>query len=518
MALESKGNIHAGDIKGQRARKFVTVEPARPQEDTRAMRCAVGALLVLSGLSAFRATDGAEAGAGGPAVAVGDGFARCLFRPPDLPATFPRDWTSGPVTRFNDNGAWTWYTDERAVVDAKGGKLLIGSDANAAGSGGASRDGLVEVVIHDLATGTGQRTALGALRPDDHDTPGFLVRPDGKYLAFWAGHNQDTKTYFRIHDGAGWTAARSFDWTSRGMSATAGKKVTYNNLFYLSSEKKVYDFVRSIDTSPNVLVSTDDGETWAYGGRLTSTPTVGYVAGYYKYWGNGIDRIDFVGTEAHPRDFDNSLYHGYLKGGKTYDSAGKLLDGDLADGASPDIRAFTRLFATGTTIHGLKLHHAWNIDLQGYQDGSVALLWKARAGSDAQDPDHRMLYARFDGASWRSTYLCKAGRKLYGSEQDYIGLGALHPNDPRLVFISTPIDPRDDATVLGHHEIFQGTTPDDGASFAWMPITMNSSRDNLRPILPAWDGKNMALLWFRGTYRTAQSYDAEVVGIIARNP
>jgi hypothetical protein len=46
---------------------------------------------------------------------------------------------------------------------------------------------------------------------------------------------------------------------------------------------------------------------------------------------------------------------------------------------------------------------------------------------------------------------------------------------------------------------------------------MNSTRDNLRPIVPSWDRKNMVLLWFRGTYRTAQSYDAEVVGIITRN-
>jgi hypothetical protein len=286
----------------------------------------------------------------------------------------------------------------------------------------------------------------------------------------------------------------------------------------MSSEKKVYDFVRSIETSPNLLISTDDGETWTYGGRLTSTPTVGYVAGYYKYWGNGVDRIDFVGTEAHPRDFDNSLYHGYLKGGKSYDSTGKLVDADIADGASPDIRAFTRLFATGTTINHLRLHHAWNIDLQGYDDGTVALLWKARAGAGAQDPDHRILYARFDGTSWKSTYLCRAGPKLYDSEQDYVGLGALHPNDPRLVYISTPIDPRDDATELGHHEIFQGTTCDDGASFRWTPITMNSSKDNLRPLVPSWDRKDMVLLWFRGTYRTAQSYDAEVVGIITRRP
>ena len=53
-------------------------------------------------------------------------------------------------------------------------------------------------------------------------------------------------------------------------------------------------------------------------------------------------------------------------------------------------------------------------------------------------------------------------------------------------------------------------------TFQWTPITWNSSRDNLRPIVPAWDGNNMVLLWFRGTYQTAQIYAEEVVGIVTQ--
>jgi len=43
---------------------------------------------------------------------------------------------------------------------------------------------------------------------------------------------------------------------------------------------------------------------------------------------------------------------------------------------------------------------------------------------------------------------------------------------------------------------------------------MNSVRDNLRPIVPEWSKNKTALLWWRGTYSTAQIYDAAVVGII----
>jgi hypothetical protein len=62
-------------------------------------------------------------------------------------------------------------------------------------------------------------------------------------------------------------------------------------------------------------------------------------------------------------------------------------------------------------------------------------------GTSADDPDKRLMYARFDGDSWKLTYLARAGTKLYDSEQDYTGLGALDPNNPEVIYISTPYDP-----------------------------------------------------------------------------
>jgi hypothetical protein len=434
-----------------------------------------------------------------------------------MPPAGARDVVAGTLITFNDNGAWTWYSDERAVVDAAGNKLIVGSDANAMGPGGSSRNGNAEAVIYDLNTGAvGQPFNLGKLGPDDHNTAAFLVRPNGGYLAFWAGHNEDCRSYWRIYSGTSWGASQSFDWVPRGCSTTADRKVTYNNLWYMSAENRIYNFVRSIETSPNLLVSSDNGMTWTYGGRLTSTPTVGYVAGYYKYWGNGVDRIDFFGTEAHPRDFDNSLYHGYLQGGRSYTSTGTMVDASISDGMSPQITAFTKVFTTGMTINGARLHHAWNMDLMRYPDGTVAAIWKARADTNADNPDHRLMYARLEPGSsmWQLTYLGKAGPKLYADEQDYIGLGSIHPNDPRTIFISTTIDPRNDTTNLGVHEIFQGTTCDNGRTFTWTPITQQSMRSNIRPIVPSWDAQHTVLLWNRGTYETAQRYNMAVVGTV----
>jgi hypothetical protein len=83
------------------------------------------------------------------------------------------------------------------------------------------------------------------------------------------------------------------------------------------------------------------------------------------------------------------------------------------------------------------------------------------------------------------------------------------------IYISAPFDPRDDTNLIVH-EIFKGVTADNGATWMWTPITQNSVRDNFRPIVPAWDENNTALLWWRGTYLTAQNFEAAVVGIIER--
>lgn len=270
------------------------------------------------------------------------------------------------------------------------------------------------------------------------------------------------------------------------------------------------------------MVSADVGETWSYGGQLTMNENVGYVNGYLKYWSNGVDRIDFVCTEYHPRDYPTSLYHGYVRDGKSYRSDGTVVDSNVLDTLNiPTPTDFTRVFADSTILHGDTMRRCWNVDVQRYSDGTIATIVSARANnneggsSSAINPDHDFIYCRYDGTRWTATYLGKAGLKLYASEQDYTGLGALCPNDPNTIYISTTYDPRDN-TFLGVHEIFKGVTADHGASWNWTPITQHSVRDNFRPIVPAWDNNNTALLWLRGTYTSAQLFDAAVVGILDR--
>ncbi|MBN2350710.1 MAG: T9SS type A sorting domain-containing protein [Bacteroidales bacterium] len=439
-----------------------------------------------------------------------------FFLPQYLPGQEPKDLVFGNLIQFNDNGFWCWYQDERVIIDAENNKLITGSDASGAGIGGDSRNGQIEGVIFDLDSRSSNRYTFMETSCDDHNAPAFLKLPDGKYLTMYAEHYDRYNSRYRIYDGRDWSREHRFDW----MTIPGGTDFTiaYSNLYYLSFEDRIYNFARANRRSPNMIVSENWGESWSYCGLLTlPDENIGYVNGYFKYSGNGTNRIDFICTEHHPRDYNTSIYHGYIKNGHSFTTAGELRDDDITDNYAPNPADFTMVFAANTTLQDKTMTRCWNIDVQKYDDGKIAALIKARVNDNpnnpSNDPDHCYIYCRYSGTVWICTYLGMAGRKMYDSEQDYVGLGALHPNNPNIIYISTPVDPRENID-LGKHEIFKGTTSDHGATWTWDPITQNSSCDNFRPVIPYWKDNKTALLWCRGTYYTAQIFDAAVVGII----
>jgi hypothetical protein len=431
---------------------------------------------------------------------------------------------AGKLITLNSNGAWSWYMDERVIVDVAAGKILASSVANASGTDGASRKGDIDVVSYDLSNGHSQHFVLHEkLQADDHNAAALLVRRDGRYLAFYTKHNSEKRSYYRVsthpHDASSWQQEQVFDW-----SATPGSdfNVTYSNLLYLPSENRTYNFVRANNRSPNMLVSDDHGDTWRYGGKLLSTPVnVGYVNGYLKYATHGNDRIDFIATEHHPRDFNNSIYHGYVQQGKLHRSDGSVVDEDILDNAAPNQTALTKVFASDREDGSQVYTRAWTIDLAVDSAGNPYAIFTTRANDIPVNSngyyDHRFWYARYDGEKWHVHQLAKAGARLYRSEQDYTGLVALDPHDPNSLYMSTTVDPRD-GSMLTFHEIFQGKTNDGGSSWSWLPITFNSQMDNLRPIVPVWDAEHTALVWMRGTYRSMHDYDLDIVGLTEVRP
>jgi BNR repeat-containing family member len=417
-----------------------------------------------------------------------------------------------PPTVFNDNGGWNWIQDERAILD--GGKLLIGSVSNSAGTGGASRRGNIELVSYDLARKVPTRIVLSSgYQNDDHGAPALLVRPDGHYLAVFTKHNGNPIEY-RIstnpHDATSW----------QSYSVNGSGAPSYSSLVRLSAENggngRIYDFYRGSGWDSNILVSDDDGATWSQAGRLLRDPqNRDSVRPYVKYTSNGRDTVHFITTEAHPRDHFNSyrintsIYYGTMKDGKVYDAA----DAPKANlSAGPAIVTDLTKIYDGTAAGAGR---AWSSDIQLDRQGRPYVAFTVHMSNT----DHRYGYARFDGTAWQTSQIAYGGRGLYGGEDDYTGNLSLNPDNPNEVYISTNVNPVTGAAVgTGKFEIYRGVTRDLGLTWKWTAITRRSSADNLRPVMPPSDGKHAALVWLQGTYTSYTNYNLKVVGRVWRCP
>jgi hypothetical protein len=432
----------------------------------------------------------------------------CLLAPyavggPDLPANY----VAGSLIQLSDNGAWSWFMDERAIVHE--GKLVVGS-VRAVGDFKNDRDadwGNVEVSVYDLASGAPRRTVLHRhYEQDDHDNPAFLPLEDGRLLAVYTKHGMERRIYFRFsepHDPLTWGPAFEFETPGREATARRGDNVTYSNLFRLPSGR-ILNFFRGFELDPNYMYSDDSGRSWRYGGRLLRGRD-GYSP-YLKYAYDGRGTIHFVVTEDHPRNYDNSIYHGVVRDGAVYHSDGTRR-GKLSDDTSVDIAAWdlTRVFPGDPDNVG------WVIDLEldaAQRPHVVFSVQKDGRGLPRGQGgmDHRFHYGRWDGSAWQVREIAYAGRRLYPGEDDYTGLAAVDPQNPYVVYISTDAHPTTGAPLVSradgqrHRELYRGETRDSGVTWTWEPITANSAADNLRPIVPKWADPRTALVWMRGTY------------------
>jgi autotransporter-associated beta strand protein len=407
------------------------------------------------------------------------------------------------------NGAWSWFEDERAAIDSSNPNnvLLIVSSVSSAANGN-SESGDIDFLWWNLNTGQqGEFELSNELERDDHDSAALYIRPDGRYLAMYSRHNSDQFTRWRVstnaHDPSSWGPEITLD---------VGAGATYNNVHYLPDENggagRTYNFTRATGFDPIVQVSNDDGTTWSAAGKLL-TQGDSSDRPYVKYASNG-DKIHFISTEEHPRDLPNSIYHGYVKNGVLYDTTGTVRDNSVFDSTGVSPTVLTRVFANGAQFDSTTMNRAWTIDLELDNTGNPVALFTARANDSASD--HRFFYARFDGADWQVHEMARAGAFLYSNENDYTGLASIDPDNPNVVYMSSEIDPRDD-TSTSNYELYKGVTSDFGESWAWSAITENSTMDNLRPVVPKWNGKNTAIAWMRGAYTTYTNWSTEIVAL-----
>jgi hypothetical protein len=402
---------------------------------------------------------------------------------------------------LNGDTSWCWFQDERLLIDD--GQLLLA---------GVSSDGDITVTAHKIATGETSVAVLHErLQADDHNAPALFVLSDGRYLAAYSMHGDDDYTRGRITarpgDPSDWMPERLFD---------NGAATTYSNLFGMAEEGpngRIYNFTRTRGWDPNFLISEDGGRSWSYGGRLLDGGG-DEMRPYASFTGNGGDEIHFIATEQHPRDHPNSIYHGYVSGGKSHTSDGTVVDDNVFDEIAPAPEAFTRVFQGGLQ------NVAWTSDIRLDRDGRPYVAYSVvtdRTERNLGGMDIRYRYARWDGTRWHDHEIAYAGTRLYPGEDEYSGLLTLHPSTPDVAFISTDAVPETGEPILvdgeRRREIFYGSTRDGGATWRWTQVTKGSSEDNLRPIVAA-DGDAWAVVWLRGTYRSYTDYDQAALGLV----
>ncbi len=410
-----------------------------------------------------------------------------------------------------EDGGWCWFEDERALV--LGGKLIVGTVAS--GRFDPEREGDIQVTVFDFASAQATTVELrDQLELDDHDSPALLARPDGRLLAVYAKHGPENRFYCRISepgDPEAWGVEQTY-------APSESTRLTYQNLYLLSAEGRLYNFFRGLDNSfkPSYVYSDDLGESWQTGNVVIDVPTEFRHRPYVKYASNGVDSVHLLYTEGHPRNFDNSVYHAVYRSGRLRRTDGaeiRSLDEGLL---SPE--EGTRVFA------GDANNVAWVSDLHLDDEGRPVGVFSVQKDS-AQLPDGeagedlRYRYARWTGERWEQHEIAYGGGKLYPGEDDYAGNIALDPAALDTVYFSTDADPRTGEPLMSasdgrrRYEIYRGVTADGGASWSFEPITRDSEQDNLRPIVPAAPAGVRVVLWLRGEYRAYTDYDLEVVAL-----
>ena len=429
---------------------------------------------------------------------------------------------------LNDDGGWNWLQDERVIV--AGGKLVVASVAM--GTRDPSRKGDVEVASYDLRTGEIRKATLHhAATPelkkgwsDDHSCPALVMRPDGRVLAMYTETGQNEKLHYRIstssRDFAAWEEEQVF-------SVTAGSRLTFVNLHYVPQENggkgRLLSFFRGIESKnmPSWAFSDDLGRSWSAGNVFITAPSTNVP--YVKYAGNGRDTVHLAFTDGHRWSYHNSVFHLFYRNGQLYRSDGRLIR-SIREGLKSADEA-TRIYQANA--ESVVMSSDLCLDAKGHPCiGYSVQKDSARLNPMPIGLDHRYRYARWTGTAWVDYEIAHAGREVHpvGRGDDCTGLIALDPQDPSVVYISTDADPVRGTPLISaadnkrHWEIFRGKTSDGGASWNWTPVTGDSDRDNIRPVVPAGLVGKTAVIWLRGTMRHPKDYDLEVVGLVTDSP
>lgn len=377
------------------------------------------------------------------------------------------------------DAGWTWFSDDRAVWH--GGALLFI---------GIASDGTVWAHRWTAAGGAARfQLSSTGFEADDHDNGAVLPMPDGRVLWMYCKH-PDTHQRFRVWDGTGgFTLAGS--WTSE--TTLAATEPSYSNLAYLSTPGRAIAAWRSGtsgDRVTNMRTSADLSAWTAESALITGTGARPYV----RYCGDGVDTLHMLLTNCHPDEGVASVYHCKA----VFDAAGSR---DIKGSGGASLGATVQP-ADCTLIYAPTTDNAWVWDITIGPDGHPWALFTRFV----TPTDHRLMFARWTGASWTTPVQVAAlGTYLYAAQPGYSSGGGFDPLDARRVYASI--------TVSGRRELQEFRSADSGATWAkHRDLTSGSTDDSIRPIRVRGSDGTVRVLWMRGTYTTYTDWATGIWG------
>lgn len=417
-----------------------------------------------------------------------------------------------PTTFMTDSG-WCWYQDPRAIIHQD--QLIIG------GISGNSGD--IRVSVFDLKTNKvkGQVVLDAAFKLDDHNAPVFYLRPDNRLVAKWADHGRENMHYYRISEPGDYLTwgelkvhQHPFD---KGGNYWGG--VTYMNLYSIENQDRLYNFFRlGLDLNPYFYYSDDHGTTWQGFTHFIQDEVPGRHRPYVRYTQQSENSIGINFTDAHPRDYGNSLYYATFDGLSFYRADGSKIK-DLS--AEPLSTNEVEKIYQGSEIlkkpegYGSVPNSAWTVDLETNAEQQPYLGYSVYQ----KDNDIRFRLAHFNGDKWVDREIAYAGNYLYKKESSYSGLLALDPEQPENIVIASDVNPKTGHQTGGKHEIYISTVSaeDNVETINWLPVTQNSKVRNIRPTIVAGEGYKV-VMWMHGQFNHFEDYDTNIIGIVLQRP
>jgi hypothetical protein len=272
----------------------------------------------------------------------------------------------------------------------------------------------------------------------------------------------------------------------------------------------------------NLLTSNDAGATWLARGLVVAPG--GLRARPYVAAASDGTRLHLVVNDSNPEEFPGcSVYAGTLGTDlKVRDAAGAVV-GTVGTGAPVPAQLTTLLSGVAAPAEVGEpgdVDH-WLSDLHVVDNRPTAVLSTRLPWPDGGRPAgvgayrHQYHWARLRPAGWTVEPLGWAGSELAPRNIDYTGLGAVDPSEARRVVISTNVHPVTEAPLVSaadgkvHWELFEGWRSGEG-TWAWTPVTADSTEDNVRPVIAA-GGPHKALAWMRGRYWGWTAFNTRIV-------